>query len=63
VSVYDLTVDPDEPKYVDLAPVMVERRGVLFNETSAQIARKALYEEFSETVGRKFYEHKVEMMK
>jgi hypothetical protein len=60
--VYDLKVDPDEPKMTELAPVEIEKQGQLFNETSAQIARKAMYEEFAETVARKFYEHKVEMV-
>jgi len=63
ISVYDLSVDPDEPKHTELSAVKVEQRGQLFNETSAQVARKALYEEFAETIGRKFYEHKVEMVK
>jgi hypothetical protein len=62
VVAYDLTVDPDEPRQYELEPVEVERRGKLFNETSAQVARKALYEEFAETVARKFYDHEIEML-
>lgn len=63
VTVYDLKTDPDEPKTVELTPVEVKQQGQLFNETSAQIARKGLYEEFAAKVAQKFYEHKVEMMK
>ena len=63
VHVYDMKADPDEPKMVELSDVEVKQQGQLFNETSAQIARKSLYEEFAATVAQKFYEHKVEMMK
>jgi len=63
VTVFDISEDPENPKSYDLTPVRIERTGGLFNETSAQVARKALYEEFAETVARKFYEHKVEMLK
>lgn len=63
ITVYDLTADPDEPKQYELLPVEVDQPEALFNDTSAQIARKALYEQFADTVAKKFYDHKVDMVK
>lgn len=62
VAVYDLSADPDQPKQYELEPVKVEGESKLFTETSGQVARKALYEEFAETVSRKFYDHKEAML-
>ena len=64
VTVFDLRVDPDEPKRYELEDVTAiypANHPLLFNETNAVIVRKEAYEMFAEMVARKFYTHEVEM--
>lgn len=64
VAVYDLRVDPDEPKRYELEEVTAvypPNHPLLFNETNALVVRKEAYELFAEMVARKFYKYKVEM--
>ena len=64
VAVYDLRADPDETARFVLAPVEVvcpEHQPVLMSSRNARLIRQQAYEQFAETVARKFYEHKVDL--
>ena len=64
VSVYDLYADPDEINRFVLDPVSVtypEGQAAVMSARAAQLVRQNTYELFSETVARKFYEHRVDM--
>lgn len=64
VTVYDMRVDPDEPRQFELAAVTAlypEDLPLLFNDTNAVVVRKQAYEKFAEMVARKFYDYEVDM--
>ena len=64
VTVYDLRSDPDEISRFPLNPVQVvypEHQPMLMSSQAAQMVRRATYEQFSERVACKFYEHQVDL--
>jgi hypothetical protein len=64
VTVYDLTVDPDQPKRYELEEASVhypESGTVQLTATSALVVRKAAYEAFADAVARKFYTYEREL--
>jgi len=64
VAVHDLRAEADEINRYTLAPVEViypENHPVLMSSRNAQIVRRNAYEQFSEKLARKFFEHQVEL--
>ena len=64
VNVYDLTVDPDQPKRYELEEVAVkypESGTVQMTATSSLVVRKAAYEAFADAVARKFFDYEREI--
>lgn len=64
ITAYDLTVDPDESSRFVLAPVSVscpEHQPILMSSRNALLIRQQTYEKFSETVARKFFDHKIDL--
>jgi len=60
IGVHDLSADPDDLGYQELAPVatIYPDQPALFTPTAPVVIRNQTYAKFSETVARKFYEHK-----
>jgi hypothetical protein len=64
VTVYDLSVEGDDPRQFELEPVSAEypEHGALqLTDTNVLVARKQVYEKFAELVARKFYTYEVDM--
>lgn len=64
VSVYDLGADPDETSRYTLSPVEIlcpQNQPMLMSSRNALLIRLQTYEQFAESVARKFYQHKVDL--
>ncbi len=64
VSVFDLRTDADEISRFPLSSVDVtypEHQAMIMSGRNAVVVRQQAYEEFSEKVARKFYEHQIDL--
>ncbi len=64
VSVYNLRADPDETDHFVLTPIEVscpENTPLLMSSRTVLLVRQQTYEQLSEKIARKFYDHQVDL--